>query len=165
MTQPRPENREERNIRENREERNIREEKAKCCKGPGYEAFQILRFTFTIAPILAGLDKFFYFLTDWTQYLSPTFDVFQNPQTTMLVVGVVEIIAGIGVWFKPRIFSYVVALWLLAIIVNLLLLQNFYDIALRDFGLMLSALALGCLSKKYDSSCCHKDNVSSKSNY
>lgn len=119
-------------------------------KKRSYQAYQILHVAFTIAPILAGLDKFFNFLTFWEQYLSAPFDVFGNPQTTMLVVGVIEIIAGIGVWFKPKIFSYIVALWLLAIIINLLILHDFYDIALRDLGLLLGAVALGRLSSKYD---------------
>ncbi len=120
------------------------------CKGPAYQAYQILHFAFTVAPIIAGLDKFFNYLTTWQQYLSPTFDVLGNPHLTMLVVGVIEIIAGLGVWFKPKIFSYIVALWLLGIIINLLLLNNFYDIALRDLGLLLGALALGRLSSKFD---------------
>lgn len=117
---------------------------------PSYQAYQILRFAFTVAPILAGLDKFFNFLTNWNQYLSPQFDFFGNPHATMLVVGVVEIIAGIGVWLKPKIFAYIVALWLLGIITNLLMLHEFYDIALRDLGLLLGALALARLSVKYD---------------
>lgn len=121
-----------------------------CCKGPSYQAYQILHFAFTVAPILAGLDKFFNFLTNWSQYLAPSFNVLGNVQTTMLVVGVIEIIAGIGVWVKPKFFAYVVALWLLGIIVNLLMLHNFYDIALRDFGLLLGALALARLSQKFD---------------
>jgi hypothetical protein len=125
-------------------------DKEVCCKGPSYQAYQILRFAFTVAPIIAGLDKFFNFLTIWPQYLSPTFDVFGNPHTTMMVVGVIEIIAGFGVWFKPKIFAYIVALWLLGIIVNLLSIPNFYDIALRDLGLALGALALARLSCKYD---------------
>lgn len=112
-----------------------------------YHAFLILRFTFTIAPIIAGVDKFFNLLTNWADYLSPYFNVLGSPETNMMVVGAIEIIAGIGVWFKPRIFSYIVALWLLAIIINLLTLGNYYDVALRDLGLALSALALGCLSK------------------
>lgn len=119
-------------------------------KKPSYQAYQILHFAFIVAPILAGLDKFFYLLTNWQQYLSPTFDVFENPHVTMMVVGVIEIIAGFGVWFKPKIFAYIVALWLLGIIINLLLLHNFYDIALRDLGLLLGALALARLSVKYD---------------
>lgn len=119
-------------------------------KGASYQAYQLLHFAFTIAPIIAGLDKFFNFLTIWEQYLSVPFNVFGNPVTTMMVVGVIEIIAGIGVWLKPRIFAYLVALWLLAIIINLLILHNFYDIALRDFGLLLGALALGRLSDRYE---------------
>lgn len=120
------------------------------CRKPSYQAYQILRFAFTVAPIIAGLDKFFNLLTNWSQYLSAPFNVFGNAQTTMLVVGVIEILAGIGVWVKPKIFAYVVALWLLGIIVNLLVLQNYYDIALRDLGLLLGALALGRLSAKYN---------------
>lgn len=119
-------------------------------KKPSYQAYQLLHIAFTIAPIVAGLDKFFNFLTRWDQYLAGPFDVFGNPSTTMMVVGIIEIIAGIGVWIKPKIFSYVVALWLLGIILNLLVLQNFYDIALRDLGLLLGALALGRLSVNYD---------------
>lgn len=111
-----------------------------------YQAYQLLHIAFTIAPIVAGLDKFFNYLTQWQQYLSPEFNVLHNAHTTMLIVGVIEIIAGIGVWVKPKIFSYIVALWLLAIIINLLLLGNFYDVALRDVGLLLGALALARLS-------------------
>lgn len=119
-------------------------------KGPSYQAYQILHFAFIVAPILAGLDKFFNLLTHWEQYLSSPFNVFGNAHTTMMVVGVIEIVAGIGVWIKPKIFAYVVAAWLLGIILNLLILGNYYDIALRDLGLLLGALALGCLSMKYD---------------
>ena len=119
-------------------------------KEPSYQAYQILRFAFTVAPIIAGLDKFFNFLTNWGQYLASPFDVFGNAHTTMMVVGVIEIIAGIGVWFKPKIFAYIIVLWLLGIIINLLVLNNFYDIALRDLGLLLGALALARLSCKYD---------------
>jgi len=124
-------------------------EKELCCKGPGYQGYQILHFAFTVAPVLAGLDKFFYLLTNWEQYLAPAFNVLGNSHTTMMIVGAIEIIAGIGVWVKPKIFSYIVAVWLLGIIVNLLMLHNFYDIALRDLGLLLGALALGRLSQQY----------------
>lgn len=113
---------------------------------PPYQAYQILHVAFTIAPILAGLDKFFNFLTHWEQYLSSPFNVFGNAHMTMIIVGIIEIIAGLGVWFKPKIFSYVVVLWLFGIILNLLILGNYYDIALRDLGLLLGALALGRLS-------------------
>lgn len=119
-------------------------------KEPSYQAYEILRFAFTVAPILAGLDKFFNFLTNWEQYLASPFNVLGNAHTTMMVVGVIEIIAGIGVWLKPKFFAYIIVLWLLGIIINLLLLHNFYDIALRDLGLLLGALALARLSRKYD---------------
>lgn len=115
-----------------------------------YQAYLILLFAFTVAPILAGLDKFVNLMTNWEQYLSPHFNLLRNAHLTMVVVGIVEIIAGVGVWLKPKVFSYVVAIWLLGIIINLLLLGHFYDIALRDLGLFLGALALGRLSQKYD---------------
>lgn len=126
-----------------------RDEKEIRCSGPSHQAYQILRFTFTIIPIIAGIDKFFNFLTQWEAYLSPDFNVLGNVHSTMMVVGIVEIIAGIGVWFKPQFFAYIVSLWLLAIIVNLLMLHNFYDIAARDLGLLLSSLALARLSHKW----------------
>jgi len=117
----------------------------------GYQAYRLLQVVFIIAPILAGADKFFYVLTDWTKYLSPFALEFlkENTRTFMLAVGIVEIIVGIGMIFKPKFFAYVVALWLLAIIINLLLLGKYYDIALRDLGLLLAACALGRLSHKY----------------
>lgn len=120
---------------------------------PSYQAYQILRIGFTIAPIVAGLDKFFHLLVNWDQYLP----AFVNNLTgghgheLMLVAGVIEIIAGLGVWFMPKIFAYVVSAWLLLIIVNLLLIPGYYDIALRDFGLALGAFALGRLASEYSS--------------
>lgn len=118
---------------------------------PGYQAYQILRFGFTVAPIVAGLDKFFGLLVNWDQYL-PSFVnnlVGGQGHSLMYVVGVIEVIAGIGVWFKPRVFAYVVAAWLLLIIGNLLLIPGYFDVALRDLGLALGALALGRLSQEY----------------
>ena len=118
---------------------------------PGYQAYQILHFGFTVAPIVAGLDKFIGLLVDWDQYL-PSFVnnmVAGQGHALMYVVGVIEIVAGLGVWFKPRIFAYVVAAWLLLIISNLLMIPGYYDVALRDLGLALGALALGRLSQKY----------------
>jgi hypothetical protein len=126
------------------------QEKKPHLRKPSYQAYEILRFAFTIAPIIAGLDKFFNILTNWEQYLSSPFNVFGNPHATMMVVGVIEIIAGILVWIKPKIFAYIVALWLLAIIINLLIIGSFYDIALRDLGLLLGALALARLSQEYE---------------
>src|SRR5262245_15305401 len=113
------------------------EDKGAACHQAGKQAYQILHLGFTILPIIGGLDKFFNFLVNWGQYLSAPFNVFGNTSTTMLVVGLIEIVAGIGVWLKPQIFAYVVMLWLLAIIINLLLIGHYYDVALRDFGLLL----------------------------
>lgn len=116
-----------------------------------YHAYRILQFTFILAPIIAGLDKFFYYLTDWSQYISPFAMQMlgKNSPIFMMVVGVVEVLAGIGVIFRPRIFSYIIFLWLLAIFFNLLLTGKYFDIALRDLGLALSALALGNLSYEF----------------
>jgi uncharacterized membrane protein YphA (DoxX/SURF4 family) len=112
------------------------------------QAFLLLRTVFTVAPILFGLDKFTNLLTDWTIYLAPvaTAVVPVSAQTFMYIVGVVEIIAGIAVAVRPRFGSLLVAVWLLGIIMNLLVLGGFYDVALRDFGLLVGALALNRLS-------------------
>lgn len=119
---------------------------------PAYQAYQILRFGFTVAPIIAGLDKFFHLLVNWDQYLPPVVNnmLGGHGHQLMLAVGVIEIVAGIGVAIKPRIFAYVVALWLILIIVNLLLIPGYFDVALRDLGLALGALALGRLSEKFN---------------
>ena len=116
-----------------------------------HQAYLILYVGFVALPILAGLDKFFYLTTNWEQYLAPfvTKILPFSDHTFMLAVGVVEIIAGILVAVRPRIGAYVVALWLWGIIANLLLAANFYDIALRDFGLSLGALALARLSQEF----------------
>ena len=116
---------------------------------PARQAYQILHFGFTVAPIIAGLDKFTNLLTDWTQYLAPFVGDIVGAQTFMYIVGVIEIVAGIGVAIKPRIFAYVVAAWLVGIILNLLLLGDYFDVALRDLGLALGALALGRLAMQY----------------
>lgn len=118
---------------------------------PAHQAFQILRFGFTVAPIVAGLDKFFGVLVDWDQYLAPAANSILggNGHAFMMVVGVIEIVAGIGVWLKPRIFANVVAAWLVLIIINLLMIPGYFDVALRDLGLALGALALGRLSLEY----------------
>lgn len=118
---------------------------------PSYQAFQILRLGFVVAPIVAGLDKFFGLLVNWEQYLSPIANrlVGGHGHELMLVVGVIEIIAGLGVAFKPKVFAYVVSAWLLLIVVNLLMIPGYYDVALRDFGLALGALALARLSHQF----------------
>lgn len=118
-------------------------------QSPAHQAYQILHVGFTLAPIIAGLDKFFNVLTDWEQYLAPVFADLVGAQTFMYVVGAIEIVAGIGVALRPRLFAYIVAAWLAGIIVNLLLIPGYYDIALRDFGLALGALALGRLSQQF----------------
>jgi hypothetical protein len=117
-----------------------------------YQAYQILRLGFTVAPIIAGLDKFLHLLVDWDKYLPATVNnmLGGHGHEFMLVVGVIEVVAGIGVFLKPKIFAYVVSAWLLLIIVNLLMIPGYFDIALRDLGLSLGALALGRLSSNYD---------------
>ena len=119
---------------------------------PAYQAYRILHAGFVVAPIVAGLDKFFNLLVNWEQYLPGFVNnmVGGHGHELMLVAGVVEIIAGLGVLFKPRVFAYVVSAWLLMIVVNLLLIPGYYDIALRDFGLALGALALARLSHEFD---------------
>ena len=118
---------------------------------PARQAYLVLHIGFALLPIVAGLDKFFHFLVNWDQYL-PSFVnnmVGGHGHSLMYLAGVIEIIAGLGVWFKPRIFAYVVAAWLFLIIANLLMIPGYYDVALRDLGLALGALALGRLSQKY----------------
>lgn len=113
-----------------------------------HQAFVLLRTLYTAAPIVFGLDKFTNLLVDWTVYLAPvaTSVVPLPAQTIMYVVGVVEILAGVAVAVRPRFGSALVAVWLFGIIINLLLLGSFYDVALRDFGLLVGALALNRLS-------------------
>ena len=120
-------------------------------RDPAYLAFALLRTAFTVAPIVFGLDKFFNLLTDWHGYLAPLVDrlVPGTGHQAMLVVGVVEILAGVLVAVRPHLGAYVVAAWLAGIIVNLLLIPGFYDVALRDFGLLLAALALARLARAF----------------
>ncbi|MET3919651.1 hypothetical protein [Arthrobacter sp. UYEF20] len=117
---------------------------------PARQAFLLLRTVFTVAPIIFGLDKFTNQLTHWTMYLAPvaTSVVPLPAQTIMYIVGVVEIIAGLTVAFWPRYGSLLVAVWLLGIIINLIVMGSFYDVALRDFGLLVGALALNRLSPR-----------------
>jgi hypothetical protein len=113
-----------------------------------HQAFVLLRTVFTIAPIAFGLDKFFDILTNWEQYLAPWVNdlVPGTGHQAMLAVGVVEILAGVLVAVRPAIGAYVVAAWLVGIIVNLVSIGDYYDIALRDFGLLVGALALAMLA-------------------
>lgn len=116
---------------------------------PGYQAFRALQLGFVVAPILAGLDKFFGLLTDWTQYLWPPLaELFgASPGAFMGAVGVVEILAGIVVASRPRFGGYLVAAWLVGIILNLVLVGGYWDIALRDLGLAIGAFALARLAE------------------
>ena len=117
---------------------------------PVDQAFLVLRTAFTVAPIVFGLDKFANVLTDWPQYLAPWIDgiVPGTAQQAMYLVGVVEIVAGILVALRPRIGGLVVAAWLLGIIINLLTLPGYYDVALRDVGLFAAAIALWRLASR-----------------
>jgi uncharacterized membrane protein YphA (DoxX/SURF4 family) len=117
-----------------------------------YQAFAIMRLAFTVAPIAFGLDKFFNVLVDWPNYLAPWINDIApgTGQTFMYYVGAIEILAGISVALKPRYGAYVVAGWLAGIVINLLSYSGYYDIALRDFGLLLAALTLGRLASVYD---------------
>ncbi|MGW7361305.1 hypothetical protein ACWGI0_32975 [Streptomyces sp. NPDC054802] len=118
---------------------------------PGYQAFVILRTGFTVAPILFGLDKFANLLVDWPTYLAPWINdvVPGSAQAAMYAVGVIEIVAGLAVALAPRFGGWLVAGWLAGIIVNLLTIPGHYDIALRDLGLLLGAVALARLAQRY----------------
>ncbi|HEX2465738.1 MAG TPA: hypothetical protein VHR17_14040 [Thermoanaerobaculia bacterium] len=119
---------------------------------PAHQAYSILRVGFALLPIVAGLDKFMHLLVEWNHYLAPA--VAQalpvDAGTFLMIVGVIEIAAGILVAVAPRIGGYVVAAWLWGIIVNLLMMGNYYDIALRDFGLSLGAIALARLATHFE---------------
>jgi hypothetical protein len=121
-------------------------------RDPHYQAFALLRLTFTIAPIAFGLDTFFNVMVHWPNYLALWINNIMpgTGQQFMYFVGATEILAGVIVALKPRYGAYLVAGWLAGIIINLLTYSGFYDIALRDFGLMLAALALARLASVYD---------------
>ena len=119
---------------------------------PAYAAFLLLRIGFAVLPVWMGVDKFANSMTYWPHYLAPWIvSLLPFPaQSAMYVVGVVEIAAGIAVLIKPRYAGYVVALWLAGIIINLLTYSGFYDVALRDLGLLVAALAATQLARIYD---------------
>jgi uncharacterized membrane protein YphA (DoxX/SURF4 family) len=121
-------------------------------RDPRYQAFVLLRVGLAVAPIAFGLDKFFNVMVEWPNYLAPWINGIApgSGQEFMYFVGVTEIVAGVLVAVKPRYGAYVVAAWLGGIIVNLLTHSGFYDIALRDFGLLLGALTLARLASSYD---------------
>ena len=118
---------------------------------PTYQAFWLLRIGFTVAPVLFGLDKFAHVLTNWDKYLAPWVNdlVPGTAHQAMYAVGVVEVVAGLVVLAKPRFGGYLVAAWLLGIIVNLVSIGGYGDIALRDFGLLLAALTLARLATAF----------------
>jgi len=120
-------------------------------ENPAFQAFWLLRAGFTAAPILFGLDKYAHVLVNWDKYLAPWIDRILpgTAHQLMYVVGAIEIIAGLVVAFRPRFGGYLVAAWLAGIIVNLLTYPGFYDIALRDFGLLLAALTLARLATAF----------------
>jgi hypothetical protein len=119
---------------------------------PVYQSFTMLRVGFTVLPIVFGADKFANVLVNWEQYLAP-WVAHLSPLSklhTMHIVGVIEIVAGVAVALKPRYGAYLVAAWLAGIVVNLLSYSGYYDVALRDFGLMLAALTLARLASVFD---------------
>ena len=129
----------------------VRSHSTSALENPAYQAYLALRTGFVVAPILFGLDKLTNLLTDWTTYLAPAVDrlVPGSATSAMLAVGIVEVVAGLVVAFRPKVGGYLVAAWLAGIIGNLLLLGDHYDVALRDFGLLLAALALARLATAF----------------
>jgi hypothetical protein len=126
-------------------------------ENPVFQAFMLLRIGFTVAPILFGLDKFLDWFVDWRLYLAPQFDDLLpgNAHQAMLAIGAIEIIAGLAVAIRPRFGGWLVAAWLTGIIANLLVLADHYDVALRDFGLLLGAVTLARLATAFGPS--HSD--------
>jgi uncharacterized membrane protein YphA (DoxX/SURF4 family) len=125
---------------------------ARVKRDPAYQSFSLLRLGFTVLPIVMGADKFANVLVNWERYLAPWIR-HASPLSathTMHIVGVIEIVAGVAVALKPRYAAYIVAAWLAGIVVNLLSYSGYYDVALRDFGLMLGALTLARLASRYD---------------
>ena len=116
------------------------------------QAYELLHWGFVVAPAIAGADKFFNLLTNWDKYLAaPIANVLPiSTRSFMGIVGIVELAAALLVLLKPKIGAYVVAAWLAGIIVNLVMVGGYLDVALRDFGLFLGALALGRLSHELD---------------
>jgi uncharacterized membrane protein YphA (DoxX/SURF4 family) len=136
----------------------------KDLRDPVLQGYWLLRLGFTVAPILFGLDKFFNVMVDWPHYLAPWINdmVPGTAQQFMYAVGVVEIVAGIAVALAPWFGGYLVAVWLGGIIVNLLTVQptKYYDVALRDLGLLLGALALARLASAFRSTTTRSDDRS-----
>jgi uncharacterized membrane protein len=118
-----------------------------------HEAYRLLRLAFVVTPILAGLDKFLHLLTDWDKYVAPVVGRLLpvSVHTFMNVVGIIEIAAGLSVLFRPRVGAYVVAGWLVVIMIDLMVAGGYLDVVLRDLGLCLGALALARLSLEQES--------------
>jgi uncharacterized membrane protein YphA (DoxX/SURF4 family) len=121
-------------------------------RDPAQQSFWLLRIGFTVVPIFMGADKFANVLVNWEKYLAPWIRNASpfSPVHTMHVVGIIEIVAGVLVAIKPRYAAYVVAAWLGGIVINLLSYSGYYDVALRDFALMVGALTLARLASRYD---------------
>jgi hypothetical protein len=119
---------------------------------PAYQGYQILHAAFVLLPALAGLDKFFNYLADWDQYLAPQIEKLlpMSGRAFMITTGVIEVLAAVLVAVKPRIGAWVVSAWLLGIVINLLLAQGYYDVVLRDVGLLLGAVALARLAAVFE---------------
>lgn len=126
--------------------------RAEVGKDPAHSAYVLLRLGFIALPLLMGLDKFTNLLTDWPHYLAPWLtDLLPfSAQTAMYLIGIVEIVAAIAMVIRPRWAAWVVAAWLAGIIINLLTYSGFYDVALRDLGLLIAAVTLGLLARKYN---------------
>lgn len=124
---------------------------ARAKTDPVYGAFVLLWLGFIAIPLIMGLDKFFNVLTNWENYLAPWIENLSpfSAQGTMMAIGVVEVIAAIAMIVRPRYAAWIVSLWLAGIVINLLTYSGFYDVALRDFGLMVAAIALGLLARGY----------------
>src|SRR5680860_713986 len=133
-------------------------------RDPVFQGYSLLRLGFTVAPILFGLDKFFNVMVDWPRYLAPWINdmVPGTAQQFMYSVGVVESVAGIAVALAPWCGGYLVAAWLGGIIVNLLTVSptKYYDVALRDLGLLLGALTLARLAPAFRSTTTHSEDRS-----
>jgi hypothetical protein len=121
-------------------------------RAPWYQAFRILHLAFIVAPTIAGLDKFFHVLVSWDQYLAPQIARLlpMSGSTFMLLVGAVEVAVGLLVALKPKWGGAVVAAWMLGIIINLVIAGSYWDVALRDLGLMLGAVALVRLARQHE---------------
>lgn len=128
-----------------------------------HTVWAVLKYTYAIVPIVAGLDKFTHLLTNWDKYLSPIVAeiIPFSPHTFMLIVGVIEIMAGVLVLIRPRIGGYIVAAWLVGIAINLLTTGEYFDIAVRDLVMAVGAFCLAQLSEADKP----EGGIASRSNY